>query len=123
MAGISLLPDGTAAGNSAAQNQSLFSSFFISTPSVLVGMDDASRMGNVTNDASAGPDILGYGRSTGIDVGVGNNGEIYIRGTSGAVGTSDATAQAGTAASSSSGVTLTPGLLLLLAVGAFLLLK
>lgn len=117
-----LLPDGTASANADAVRQSALSSFFYSAGNLLAGMDNASRMGNVQNDASGtgGPDLLGYGTSNGVDVGIGNNGEIYVRGNVGSVGTQDAVANSGKTAPAP---TVSPLLLLLLVGGAFLLLK
>jgi hypothetical protein len=113
-------PDGTATANSDAVRQSQLSSFFYATPNLLAGMDSASRLGNVRNDGDGGTgDLLGYGTSFGVDVGVGNNGEVYLRGRTGEV------APAPSSSSSSpsvAGFALSPGLLLL-AVAAFLILR
>lgn len=81
------LPDGSATQNGDAVRQSSLSSFFYTAPNLLGGSDSASRMGFVSNDGGASGELLGYGVTFGADVGVGNNGEIYLRGQVGAPGT------------------------------------
>jgi|SRR6516164_1666885 hypothetical protein len=117
-----LLPDGTASANADAVRQSALSSFFYSAGNLLAGMDNASRMGNVQNDASGtgGPDLLGYGTANGVDVGIGANGEVYVRGNVGQVGTQDQVANSGQAAKPAA---ISPLALLLIVGAAVLLLK
>lgn len=108
---LSFAPDGTAP-NADANRQSLFSTYFFSAANLLDGVDDSPR---IVNGPGNGTSLLGPGTTLGLDVGVGNNGEVYIRGRTGAIGNEGATAATARG--------LTPGMLLLIGVGIFLLAR
>lgn len=110
---LSYQPDGSAP-NSDSARQGLFSTFFFASPNLLGGIDDAPR---IPTGPGNGTDMLGPGTTLGLDVGVGNNGEVYLRGRSGQVGT-----DAGPAPTAAAGFQLTPGLVLI-AIAAFLILR
>jgi hypothetical protein len=110
-------PNGTATGNTDAVRQSIFSNFFFAAPSLMSGIDAAPRVSSATD----GSPLLGYGTTLGVDVGVGNNGEVYVRGQAAATGQTDSSVNGQAAAPA--GLQLTPGLLLVVAVAAYLLLK
>jgi hypothetical protein len=97
---VNFTPTGTAPSPAAAQ-ASLFSSFFFSSPNLLSGIDASPRV--PTGTGSDG--MLGPGSTLGVDVGVGNNGEVYLRGQAGA----DSTAQDASAISAASSSTPATG--------------
>jgi len=111
MPAMTYMPTGSAP-NADAERQGLFSSFFFSAANLLDGVDDSPRVG-----AADSGGMLGPGTSLGFDVGVGNNGEVYLRGRSGQVGTD------GTTGATTARRAITPGMLLLLGVAAFLVLR
>jgi hypothetical protein len=103
---VNFQPTGTAPSADAAR-QSLFSSFFFATPNLLAGADASPRVPTGTGtDGQLGP-----GTTLGVDVGVGNNGEVYLRGQAGADSTaSDASAAPSSPATGS--ITVSPMMLL-----------
>lgn len=117
MPGITYQPTGTAPVADVSR-QGLFSTFFFASPNLLSGIDDAPR---IATGPGNGTDQLGPGTTLGVDVGVGNNGEVYVRGRTGQVGTDSSGAKNGTV--SAPPFVLTPGLMLLIAGAAFLFLR
>lgn len=108
------IPYGTPAGQEEARTQSNSAAFFFSFGDILRGVDDALVM-----DASTRRDgLLGPTDTLGVDIGVGANGEVFLRGTAQASGPST---PAATAAVQRRG--LTPAGWLVVGVVAFLLLK
>lgn len=118
MAATDNLPAGAAANNSDATRQSNLAAWFNSFEGVLSGIDDAPRI-TPSNDGSQ---ILGYGSSLGVDIGVGNNGEFYARGRVGQVGSDDATKGQAVGAGAAQKFTISPGLLIA-ALVAFLIFR
>lgn len=106
-------PVGAADQNSDAVRQAGAAAWFNSVEGLLAGIDDSLRV-----QPSSG-NVLGYSSSYGVDIGVGNNGEFYARGRTGQIGNDAATAAPSPAVA---GLRITPGLVLL-AIGAFLLLR
>ena len=110
------LPSSTAAGNEDAVRQANANAFFFSFGNILRGVDDALVM-----DPSTKRDgLLGPTDTLGVDIGVGANGEVYLRGTSQASGPS--TAAATTVAQGRIGP-LTPMGWLIVAAIAYVILK
>ena len=116
MATTNFQPNGSAP-NADAARQGLFSAFFFSASNLLEGIDDSPR---IVSGPGNGTDLLGPGTTLGMDVGVGSNGEVYIRGKTGQVGTDASATTGGTPVS---GFVITPMMLLILAGVAFLILK
>lgn len=114
---INFQPSGSAPVDDAAR-QGLFSAFFFSAGNILTGIDDSPR---IATGPGNGTDQLGPGTTLGIDVGVGSNGEVYIRGQAAPTTSGQGTTAA--ASPSMAGLQLSPGLLLLGLAAAFLLLR
>lgn len=115
--GTNLQPSGSAP-NADSARQGLFSTYFFASPNLLNGIDDSPR---IVAGPGNGTDMLGPGTTLGVDVGVGNNGEVYIRGRTGQVGTDSSGATNGQPAPAA--FQLTPGLLIIGAIAAFLLFR
>lgn len=115
MGAVTLQPTGSAPVEDAAR-QSLFSAFFFASPNLLDGIDDSPRI--VTGPGN-GTDQLGPGTTLGVDVGVGNNGEVYVRGRTGQATSAQPVPPAATVA----GVRITPAVLILGLVALALLAK
>ena len=107
-------PAGTATSNDDAVRQSNSAAFFNSFEGLLVGIDDQPRYA----PAQRGSQVLGFGTAMGVDIGVGNNGDFFVRGR---VGAGDASGET-TSGQAAAPFRITPGLLLL-CVAAFLILK
>jgi hypothetical protein len=115
MGAVTTTPNGTAIGNSDAVRQSVFSNFFFAAPNLLSGVDAEPRVSTATDGAT----MLGYGSTLGVDIGVGVNGDVYIRGQAG-TGTGNVD-QGTTGQPVASQAKLSP-LMLLLIVGAVVFL-
>lgn len=86
------LPAGTATGNDDATRQAPISQFFYLVADVLGGVDSQPRNEpGMTN----GSGLAGPSATFGVDVGVGADGQVYVRGRAGP----EATGQAAAAAS------------------------
>jgi hypothetical protein len=111
------LPSSTAEGNEDAVRQANANAFFFSLGSIFAGVDDALVM-----DPSTKRDgLLGPTDTLGVDIGVGANGEVYLRGTAQATGPNTRDA-AQTVASGRIGP-LSPMGWLVVAVVAYIVLK
>lgn len=113
---MAMLPAGTATGNEDAVRQGTVSQFFYLLGDVLKGTDSQPVMDASTRNTG----VLGPAQTLGsVDVGVGANGEVYVRGQLGGPGNGQQTAQPAAAPAA------IPPMLLLIgaAVAAYLLLK
>lgn len=109
-----LIPAGTSDQSSDAARQSGAALWFNSIEGLLSGIDDSMRV----SQANEGSQVLGFGTSLGVDIGVGQNGDAFVRGRLG--GTGGQAPTNGQAAPR--GFRITPAMLLL-ALGAFLILR
>ena len=100
--------------------QQLAASFFFTAAGLLAGTDTTLR---IDPNQQRTDGLLGPVGST-VSLGVGNGGELYVRGSPGQFGTTSAapSSSGSPPASGVAGITLTPGLLML-AVVAFLVLR
>lgn len=108
------LPAGTATGNDDAVRQGTIAQFFATAGNLLAGTDNAYTMEPGTENNG----LLGPTPTVGFDIGVGNNGDLFVRGRTNANDPSTTNSQTQQAT-----VVGSPLMLLLLAVGVFLILK
>lgn len=101
-----------------AQRAQLIQRLFMTAGDLFAGTDTTLRIdpNQFRADGSLGP------AGSAVSYGVGDGGEIYVRGSTGQVGTTRIVGGGGGGGGAVAGLTITPGLLMLLAVG-YLLLK
>ena len=103
----------SSAPNEDAQRQANANAFFFTFGNILEGIDDALTMEPSTKRNG----LLGPTETLGVDIGIGSNGEVFLRGTAQASGPTAAQA------AQASSPRVSPMVLLVLAAVAFVILN